>query len=126
MPNNNAHLPKTDLDYANSVNHELLELILYRQKRKYALSASLLGVLLALVVGLLLMAAGKFQIDAGVETLLTITVTAVATSMSKLTDFWFNNQSDDAQLVKEATSFSLGLNGPSKGGGNEGDETETG
>ena len=126
MPNNNANTPKTDLDYANSVNHELLELILYRQKRKYALSASLLGVLLALVVGLLLMAAGKFQIDAGVETLLTITVTAVATSMSKLTDFWFNNQSDDAQLVKEATSFSLGLNGPSKGGGNEGDETETG
>lgn len=112
-------MPDTETDHsslqlAHEVNKSLLDLILYRQKKKYALSALLLLVLLGLVGGLLVMATGSYTIDGGVETLLTITVTAVATSMSKLTDFWFNNQSDDAQLVREATSYSLGLNGNPK------------
>ena len=34
-------------------------------------------------------------------------ITAVATTQAKLTDFWFNNQSDDSQLVREATSYAM-------------------
>jgi hypothetical protein len=50
------------------------------------------------------------EIADGVKDLLLILLTATATTQAKLTDFWFNNSSDDAQLVKEATSYAM--NGP--------------
>lgn len=103
----NGNHRRTDRRLAHEVNLQLLELILYRQRKKFFLSAGLLIVKLGLIAGLLYMTVGNHKIDAGTETLLTILVTAIATSQAKLTDFWFNNQSDDSQLVREATSYSM-------------------
>ena len=104
----------TDRELAHDVNLQLLKLILYRQQRKFYLSAGLLFVMVGSVAGLLLMSFSTAAIDESVQDLLLILLTATATTQAKLTDFWFNNSSDDAQLVQEATSYAMG-NGPING-----------
>ena len=104
----------TDRELAHGVNLELLKLIMYRQQRKFYLSAGLLFIMVGSVTGLLFMSFSTAAIDESVKDLLLILLTATATTQSKLTDFWFNNSSDDAQLVKEATSYAMG-NGPING-----------
>lgn len=100
----------THTELAHEVNLQLLKLILYRQQRKFLLSAGLLFVMVGSVAGLLVMSVTGSEIADGVKDLLLILLTATATTQAKLTDFWFNNSSDDAQLVKEATSYAM--NGP--------------
>jgi len=95
-------------ELAHEVNLQLLKLILYRQERKFFLSAGLLFVMVGSVAGLLVMSATKAEIADSVQDLLLILLTATATTQAKLTDFWFNNSSDDAQLVQEATSYAMG------------------
>ena len=103
--NNNGK--KRDRTLAHELNLQLMELILYRQQRKFILSAGLLLVKVGVVFGLLAMAIFNLNIGDGIENLLLILITAVATTQAKLTDFWFNNQSDDSQLVREATSYAM-------------------
>ena len=98
----------TNKELAHEVNLQLLKLILYRQERKFYLSAGLLFVMVGSVAGLLFMSVSGSAIDASVQDLLLILLTATATTQAKLTDFWFNNSSDDAQLVQEATSYAMG------------------
>ena len=95
-------------ELAHEVNLQLLKLILYRQERKFYLSAGLLFVMVGSVAGLLFMSFSTAKIDESVQDLLLILLTATATTQAKLTDFWFNNSSDDAQLVQEATSYAMG------------------
>ena len=99
--------PKDGIELAHEVNKSLLELILYRQQRKFILSAGLLAVMVGSVAGLLLMSVTESKIDESVQDLMLILLTATATTQAKLTDFWFNNASDDAQLVREATSYNM-------------------
>mgnify|MGYP003151259444 CR=1 FL=1 len=98
------------IELAHEVNKSLLDLILYRQQRKFILSAGLLAVMVGAVGGLLIMSFTQAKIDESVQDLLLILLTATATTQAKLTDFWFNNASDDAQLVREATSYSMNGN----------------
>ena len=72
------------------------------------------------VAGLLVMSVTGSEIADGVKDLLLILLTATATTQAKLTDFWFNNSSDDAQLVKEATSYAM--NGPNNANHTNGDK----
>ena len=95
-------------ELAHEVNLQILKLFLYRQERKFFLSAGLLFVMVGSVAGLLVMSATKAEIADSVQDLLLILLTATATTQAKLTDFWFNNSSDDAQLVQEATSYAMG------------------
>ena len=98
----------THTELAHEVNLQLLKLILYRQQRKFLLSAGLLFVMVGSVAGLLVMSVTGSEIADGVKDLLLILLTETATTQAKLTDFWFNNSSDDAQLVQEATSYAMG------------------
>ena len=98
---------KPALELAHEVNKELLELILYRQQRKFWLSVGLLGIMVVAVAGLLMMSVVGVQIDPTIQDLMIIVLTSAATMQAKLGDFWFNNASDDTLLVKEATSYKL-------------------
>ena len=109
---------RTIKELAHEVNLKLLDLILYRQQRKFFLSTGLLLVMLGSVAGLLIMSIKGSAIDETVENLLLILLTATATTQAKLTDFWFNNSSDDTLLVQEATSYSMG-NGNGNGNSNK-------
>ena len=106
---------KHKIEYAHEINLQLLKLILYRQERKFFLSAGLLFVMVGSVAGLLYMSLAGGAINDTVENLLLILLTATATTQAKLTDFWFNNSSDDTLLVQEATSYSMNGNGNGPG-----------
>tara|TARA_Y100000034_G_scaffold132594_1_gene195983 strand:+ start:1242 stop:1658 length:417 start_codon:yes stop_codon:yes gene_type:complete len=110
--------PSSNKELAHEVNLQLLKLILYRQERKFYLSAGLLFVMVGSVAGLLLMSFSTSKIDESVQDLLLILLTATATTQAKLTDFWFNNSSDDAQLVQEATSYAMGNGANGSNGAN--------
>lgn len=96
---------KTDLELAHEVNQSLLELITYRNERRFILSAGLLAVKVG-VIGLLgAMAFVGTPIDDGVENSFLIILTAIATTQSKLTQHWFGE--GDSALIREATSYSM-------------------
>lgn len=99
--------PQGELELAHEVNLSLLKVILYRQQRKFYLSLGLLFLMVSAVVGLLIMSATKAVIDESVQDLMLILLTAAATTQAKLADFWFNSSSDDASLVRQATSYSI-------------------
>tara|TARA_R100000808_G_C2150601_1_gene159395 strand:- start:268 stop:642 length:375 start_codon:yes stop_codon:yes gene_type:complete len=108
-PNGNGK--KFDRTLAHELNLELLNLISYRQERRFKLSAYLLSAKIVVVVGLLMLGWHGQNINETVENLLLVLVTGLATSTSTLAGYWFNQQSstEDSKLVAEATSYDLGL-----------------
>ena len=112
-------MPDTETDHgslelAHEVNKELLELILYRQQRKFLLSVCLVGIQLCIVAGILVMVALQRTLDDSWKELMLVLLGGYVGAIGKLVDFWFNNASDDNQLVSSATSYAM--NGKKKNG----------
>ena len=107
----NGNGQKLDRTLAHELNLQLIELIQYRQQRRYRLSALLLVSKIVIILGLFLMAYKSVKVDEKVGDLILVILTATATSLSTLVQYWFNQQSsqDDSKLVAEATSYDLGL-----------------
>tara|TARA_B100000029_G_C16886548_1_gene708744 strand:- start:90 stop:431 length:342 start_codon:yes stop_codon:yes gene_type:complete len=101
---------KPALELAHEVNKELLELILYRQQRKFWLSAGLISIKLCIVIGIMLMVTFQRTLDDSWKEVLLVILGFFAGAISKVSDFWFNNASDDTLLVKEATSYQMNGN----------------
>tara|TARA_B100000427_G_scaffold33177_1_gene24216 strand:+ start:7330 stop:7695 length:366 start_codon:yes stop_codon:yes gene_type:complete len=99
---------------AHEVNKELLDIILYRQQRKFLLSAGLIGIKLAIVLGILLMVAFQKTLDDAWKEVMLVILGGFVGSIGKLVDFWFNSQSDDQQLVESAQDYRMGVNGNDK------------
>ena len=95
---------------AHEVNKELLDIILYRQQRKFYLSAGLIGIKLCIVAGILLMVALQKTLDDSWKEIMLVILGGFVGSIGKLVDFWFNSQSDDQQLVESAQDYRMGTN----------------
>ena len=95
---------------AHEVNKELLDIILYRQQRKFYLSAGLIGIKLCIVAGILLMVALQKALDDSWKEIMLVILGGFVGSIGKLVDFWFNSQSDDQQLVESAQDYRMGTN----------------
>ncbi|MAC55454.1 MAG: hypothetical protein CME31_23170 [Gimesia sp.] len=95
-----------DHDLPHEINLLLLQIVLYRQQRKFILSMGLLAVMISAVIGLMLMAAKAVEMSDSVENLLLIILTASATTQAKLSDFYFSDSADDQSIIKESTSYS--------------------
>tara|TARA_B100001123_G_scaffold43403_1_gene44611 strand:+ start:2822 stop:3163 length:342 start_codon:yes stop_codon:yes gene_type:complete len=98
---------KPALELAHEVNKELLELILYRQQRKFWLSAGLISIKLCIVIGIMLMVTFQRTLDDSWKEVLLVILGFFAGAISKVSDFWFNNASDDNQLISSATSYKM-------------------
>lgn len=93
------------LELAHEVNKEQLDLIIYRNERRFLLSAGLLAVKVD-VIGLLgTMAFKGTPMADGVENAFLIILTTIATTQSKLTQHWFGE--DDSHLLRETTSYAM-------------------
>tara|TARA_Y100000310_G_scaffold279431_1_gene298539 strand:+ start:3258 stop:3599 length:342 start_codon:yes stop_codon:yes gene_type:complete len=103
----NFETDQGSLELAHEVNKELLELILYRQQRKFLLSAGLIGIKLCIVVGIMVMVAFQRTLDDSWKELMLVLLGGYVGAIGKLVDFWFNNASDDNQLVSSATSYAM-------------------
>jgi len=84
------------------LNVKLVELITYRQSRKWYISIAVVS-LFSVILGLMIffMAQGK-DVTSGWKEILLLMLGGFVGSFAKVIDFWFNNQENDNKLLEHA------------------------
>ena len=84
------------------INARLVELITYRQSRKWYISIAVVT-LFSVILGLMIyfMAQGK-DVTEGWKEILLLMLGGFVGSFAKVIDFWFNNQENDNKLLEHA------------------------
>ena len=84
------------------INVKLVDLIEYRQSRKWYVSIAVVG-LFAVILALMIffMAQGK-DVTEGWKEILLLMLGGFVGSFAKVIDFWFNNQENDNKLLEHA------------------------
>ncbi|MBF84413.1 MAG: hypothetical protein CL489_08030 [Acidobacteria bacterium] len=96
-PDHNGHAAR-----AHELNLELIDIIKYRNSKKWHLSFFLVLILFMIIFLMMgMVAVGKDVTEEWKEVLLVLLGAFVA-SFSKLIDFWFNNQEAENALLKAA------------------------
>ncbi len=84
------------------INVKLVDLITYRQSRKWFVSIAVVGMFaVILILMIYFMAQGKDVTDGWKEILL-LMLGGFVGSFAKVIDFWFNNAEDDVKLLEHA------------------------
>ena len=84
------------------INVKLVDLITYRQSRKWFVSIAVAGMFaVILILMIYFMAQGKDVTDGWKEILL-LMLGGFVGSFAKVIDFWFNNQENDNKLLEHA------------------------
>ena len=84
------------------INVKLVELINYRQSRKWYVSIAVVGMFaVILILMIYFMSQGKDVTDGWKEILL-LMLGGFVGSFAKVIDFWFNNQENDNKLLEHA------------------------
>ena len=84
------------------INVKLVDLITYRQSRKWYVSIAVVGMFaVILILMIYFMAQGKDVTDGWKEILL-LMLGGFVGSFAKVIDFWFNNQENDNKLLEHA------------------------
>ena len=84
------------------INVKLVDLITYRQSRKWFVSIAVVGMFaVILILMIYFMAQGKDVADGWKEILL-LMLGGFVGSFAKVIDFWFNNQENDNKLLEHA------------------------
>ena len=84
------------------INVKLVELITYRQSRKWYISIAVVS-LFSVILGLMIffMAQGN-DVTSGWKEILLLMLGGFVGSFAKVIDFWFNNQENDNKLLEHA------------------------
>tara|TARA_B100000902_G_scaffold202506_1_gene193049 strand:- start:725 stop:1045 length:321 start_codon:yes stop_codon:yes gene_type:complete len=104
MPDKKLYKGNEDkvIDQKHYINSKLVEIIEYRQSRKWYISiavVSLFSTILALMI--FFMAQGK-DVTSGWKEILLLMLGGFVGSFAKVIDFWFNNQENDNKLLEHA------------------------
>ena len=84
------------------INVKLVELITYRQSRKWFVSIAVVGMFaVILILMIYFMAQGK-DVTEGWKEILLLMLGGFVGSFAKVIDFWFNNQENDNKLLEHA------------------------
>ncbi len=84
------------------INVKLVDLIEYRQSRKWYVSIAIVGMFaFILVLMIFFMSQGK-DVTEGWKEILLLMLGGVVGSFAKVVDFWFNNQENDNKLLEHA------------------------
>ena len=84
---------------AHEINLELIEVIKYRNSKKWWLSFGLVFMLFLIIFLMMVLIALGIDVMEGWKEVLLVLLGAFVASFSKLIDFWFNNQEADNQLL---------------------------
>ena len=87
---------------AHEINLELVDIIKYRNSKKWMLSFLLVCILFTIIFLMLIFVALGMDITEGWKEVLFVLLGAFVSSFSKLIDFWFNNQEAENSLLKAA------------------------
>lgn len=96
-PDHNGHASR-----AHELNLELIDIIKYRNSKKWMLSFLLVCILFTIIFLMLIFVAMGKDITEGWKEVLFVLLGAFVSSFSKLIDFWFNNQEAENALLKAA------------------------
>ena len=84
------------------INVKLVDLINYRQSRKWYVSIAVVGMFaVILILMIYFMAQGK-DVTEGWKEILLLMLGGFVGSFAKVIDFWFNNQENDNKLLEHA------------------------
>ena len=90
------------IDQKHFINTKLVDIIEYRQSRKWYVSIAIVGMFaVILMLMIFFMAQGKDVTDGWKEILL-LMLGGFVGSFAKVVDFWFNNQENDNKLLEHA------------------------
>ena len=87
---------------AHEINLELVDIIKYRNSKKWMLSFLLVCILFTIIFLMLIFVALGKDITEGWKEVLFVLLGAFVSSFSKLIDFWFDNQEAENSLLKSA------------------------
>ena len=87
---------------AHEINLELVDIIKYRNSKKWMLSFLLVCILFTIIFLMLIFVALGKDITEGWKEVLFVLLGAFVSSFSKLIAFWFNNQEAENSLLKAA------------------------
>ena len=88
-----------DASRAHEINLELIEVIRYRNTKTWHLSFFLVLILFMIIFLMMVLIALGVDVMEGWKEVLLVLLGAFVASISKLIDFWFNNQEADNQLL---------------------------
>ena len=84
------------------INVKLVDLIEYRQSRKWYVSIAVVG-MFAFILGLMIFFMGQGKdVTEGWKEILLLMLGGFVGSFAKVIDFWFNNAEDDVKLLEHA------------------------
>ena len=84
------------------INVKLVDLIEYRQSRKWYVSIAVVG-MFAFILGLMIFFMGQGKdVTEGWKEILLLMLGGFVGSFAKVIDFWFNNQENDNKLLEHA------------------------
>jgi len=102
MPSKNDINTESRQNQKHFINTKLVDLIEYRQARKWYVSISVVGMFAAILILMIyFMAQGK-DVTEGWKEILLLMLGGFVGSFAKVIDFWFNNQENDNKLLEHA------------------------
>ena len=102
MPSKNDINTESRQNQKHFINTKLVDLIEYRQARKWYVSISVVGMFAAILILMIyFMAQGK-DVTEGWKEILLLMLGGFVGSFAKVIDFWFNNQENDNKLLELA------------------------
>ena len=102
MPSKNDINTESRQNQKHFINTKLVDLIEYRQSRKWYVSIAVVG-MFSLILALMIyfMSQGK-DVTGGWKEILLLMLGGFVGSFAKVIDFWFNNAEDDVKLLEHA------------------------
>ena len=102
MDNKNLITKDARQNQKHFINVKLVELINYRQSRKWYVSIAVVGMFaVILMLMIYFMGQGK-DVTEGWKEILLLMLGGFVGSFAKVIDFWFNNQENDNKLLEHA------------------------
>ncbi len=102
MPSKNDINTESRQNQKHFINTKLVDLIEYRQSRKWYVSIAVVGMFaVILILMIYFMSQGK-DVTEGWKEILLLMLGGFVGSFAKVIDFWFNNQENDNKLLEHA------------------------
>ena len=89
-------------DQKHSINTELIDIIKYRQAKKWLISIAVVFIFSAIRALMIFFMSSGVDVMGGWKEILLLMLGGFVGSFAKVIDFWFNNAEDDVKLLEHA------------------------
>ena len=90
------------IDQKHFINTKLVEIMEYRQSRKWYVSIAVVGMFSLILALMIYFMSSGVDVMGGWKEILLLMLGGFVGSFAKVIDFWFNNAEDDVKLLEHA------------------------